>query len=69
MKESIFNGKGYLTLNNPMEISALKKEMKRYQYLPRLMNRFGRLNGFFDDHFESLWEEKTGLPWKEWGKL
>jgi hypothetical protein len=52
-----------------MEISALKKEMKRYAYLPRLMNRFGRLNGFFDDHFKSFWEEKTGLPWEEWGKL
>ena len=69
MRESIFNGKGNLTLDSPMEISALSEEMKRYEYLPRMMNLFGRLNGFFDDHFESFWEEKTGLPWKEWGKL
>jgi hypothetical protein len=69
MKESIFNGKLHLTLDNPMEILPLKEEINRYEHLPRLMNLFRRFNGFFDDRFESFWEEKTVLPWKEWGKL
>jgi hypothetical protein len=52
-----------------MGISVLKDEMERYENLPNLMNLFGKLNGFLDSKFGSYWEEKTSLPWKEWGKL
>jgi hypothetical protein len=49
--------------------SVLKEEMARYSRLPKLMNLAGRLSGFFDSKFDSSWEEETGLPWQEWGKL
>jgi hypothetical protein len=65
----LFNGQGILGLDSLMGISALKDEMERYGNLPNLMNLFGKLNGFFDNKFESYWEENTGLTWKEWGKL
>jgi hypothetical protein len=32
----------------------LREEMERYEWLPKLMNLYGRLNGFFDDKFESF---------------
>jgi len=27
------------------------------------------LKGFFDSRFESDWDKKTGLNWREWGKV
>jgi hypothetical protein len=29
----------------------------------------GKLKSFFDAKFESDWEKKTGMNWREWGKL
>lgn len=29
---------------------------------------FEKLHSFFTDRFESDWEKKTGLEWREWGK-
>jgi DNA-binding NtrC family response regulator len=29
---------------------------------------FEKLHGFFTDRFESDWEKKTGLTWREWQK-
>ncbi len=52
-----------------MDFSALRDEMERHRSLPKLMNLYERVNGFFDSKFESYWEEQAGLPWKEWGKL
>jgi len=69
MKSSLFYGQGTLSLDNAMDMSALRDEIERYECLPRLMNLYEKVNGFFDSKFESYWEEKTGLSWKEWGKL
>lgn len=69
MRNSFFNSQGILSLDSVMDISALRDEMKRYEYLPKWMNLYGKGNGFFDSKFESYWEEETGLSWKEWGKL
>jgi hypothetical protein len=69
MKGSFFHGQGTLSLDNVMDISALRNEMERYERLPKLMNLYEKMNGFFDSKFESSWEEKTGLPWRECGKL
>lgn len=65
----LFNSQGVLSLDSVMGISALKDEMERYENLPNLMNLFGKFNGFLDSKIETYWEEKTSLPWKEWGKL
>lgn len=65
----LFNSQGILSLDSVMGISALKDEMESYENLPNLMNLLGKFNGFLDSKFETYWEEKTSLPWKEWGKL
>ena len=57
-----------MTKNRLMKILSLKEEVKRNEYLPRLMNLFSRLNGFFDDCFESFWEEKTVFAMEGVGK-
>jgi len=69
MRGNFFSGQGTVSLDNVMGLSALKDEMERYESLPKLMNLYEKVNGFFDSKFESYWEEETGLPWKEWGKL
>ena len=69
MRGNFFNGQGTLSLDSVMDLSALRDEMERYKRLPNLMNVYERVNGFIDSKFESCWEEKTGLPWKEWGSL
>jgi len=69
MKENFFHGQGNATLDSLADLSTLGDEMERYQVLPELMNLYEKVNGFFDSKFESYWEEQTGLPWKEWGKL
>jgi hypothetical protein len=71
MRGTFFSGQGNPSLDSLslMDFSALSDEMERYKVLPKLMNIYERVNGFFDSKFESYWEEQTGLPWKEWGKL
>lgn len=69
MSESLFSRKWTPSLDSPIGLSALKDEIERYKSMPRLMNIWGKLNGFFDSHFESGWEKETGLDWREWGKL
>ena len=69
VKGTLSNGKDILALSDSVLFSVLKEEMARYARLPKIMNLAGRLNGFFDSKFESYWEEETGLPWQEWGKL
>lgn len=69
MRRNFFNGQGNPSLDSFMDFSALRDEMERHRSLPKLMNLYERVNGFFDSKFESYWEEQAGLPWKEWGKL
>jgi hypothetical protein len=69
MKSSFFYSQGTLSFDNIIGMSVLRDEVERYESLPKLMNLYEKVNGFFDSKFESYWEEKTGLPWKEWGKL
>jgi hypothetical protein len=69
MEGNFFNGQGTQSLDSIMDLSALRDEMERCKVLPELMNLYEKVNGFFDSKFESYWEEQTGLPWKEWGKL
>ena len=66
---SLFIGQRNLTLRNNLEILALRVKVERYKYFSKLMNLYGKLDGFFASKFESFWEEETGLPWREWGKL
>jgi hypothetical protein len=69
MKGNLLSGQGTRSLDSIMDFSALGDELERYKVLPKLMNLYEGINGFFDSKFESYWEEQTGLPWKEGGKL
>jgi hypothetical protein len=69
MKGSIFSGNAVLNLALFPDLSVLKEETMRYSHFPKMMSLFEGFNGFFDSKFESYWEEKTGSPWQEWGKL
>ncbi len=49
-----------LTIDRPLAIETEKA-------VPTKWNRFlERLTHLLQNHFESEWERKTGLPWKEW---
>jgi hypothetical protein len=69
MRENFFHGLGNPTLDSLTDFSVLGNEMERHKSLPKLMNLYEKVNGFFDSKFESYWEEKTGLPWRGWDKL
>jgi hypothetical protein len=56
MEASILSGKRILEESKE---SALRV---RWKYL------LEKLVGFFDAGFESDWEKKTGLEWREWHK-
>ncbi len=49
-----------LTIGRPSAIETEKAVLTKW-------NRFlERVTHFLQDHFESEWERKTGMPWKEW---
>jgi hypothetical protein len=50
------------------EIVPFLEDILKYDYLPGWKRLFEKLKGFFDSKFESDWEKKTGLNWREWGK-
>jgi hypothetical protein len=69
MRDPMLTARGVLNFDIFPDLSVLKEESERYAHFPRMMNFLERFNGFFDSRFESYWEEETGLPWREWGKL
>jgi CheY-like chemotaxis protein len=50
------------------EVVPFLEDVLTYEYLPGWKRLLEKLKGFFDSKFESDWEKKTGLPWKEWHK-
>jgi DNA-binding NtrC family response regulator len=61
--------RAYLPKEKLGEIIPFLEDVLKYDYLPGWKRLFEKLKGFFDAKFESDWERKTGLNWKEWGKL
>jgi DNA-binding response OmpR family regulator len=61
--------RAYLPKEKLGEIVPFLEDVLRYDYLPGWKRLFEKLKGFFDTKFESDWEKKSGLDWKEWGKL
>jgi len=56
MKTSILTGEVNLVVKEKL---ALRSQWKKL---------FQKLEEFFNGPFESDWEKRTGLDWKEWGK-
>ena len=61
--------RAYLPKEKLGEIVPFLEDVLTYEYIPGWKRLYGRLKGFFDSKFESDWEKKTGLNWKEWGKM
>ena len=73
MAESIFSTRGFPVMSDRMDgFSAFKDEALRNKYFPRWRSLFTKFKGYLENkdwEFPSDWEEKTGVDWKEWGKL
>lgn len=60
--------RSYLPKEKLGEIVPFLEDVLQYEYLPGWRRLFEKLKGLFDTRFESDWEKKTGLMWREWGK-
>jgi len=60
--------RAYLPKEKLGEVVPFLEDVLRYDYLPGWRRLLEKLKGFFDTKFESDWEKKTGLPWREWHK-
>ena len=58
--------RSYLPKEKLGEIVPFLEDVLKYEYLPGWKRLLEKLKGFFDDKFESDWEKKTGLEWREW---
>jgi CheY-like chemotaxis protein len=58
----------YLPKEKLGEIVPFLEDVLKYEYLTGWKRLMGTLKDFFDMRFETDWEGKTGLPWREWGK-
>ncbi len=61
--------RAYLPKEKLGEIVPFIEDVLTHEYLPGWKRLYEKLKGFFDQKFESDWEKKTGLPWREWHKL
>jgi DNA-binding NtrC family response regulator len=50
------------------EITPFLEDVLKYDYATGWKRLLKKLNGFFNEAFESDWGEKTGMNWREWGK-
>jgi DNA-binding NtrC family response regulator len=60
--------RAYLPKEKLGEIVPFLEDVFKYEYLPGWRRLLEKLKGFFDIKFESDWERKTGMQWREWGK-
>jgi len=58
----------YLPKEKLGEIVPFLEDVLKYEYLPGWKRLYSKLKEFFDTKFESEWEKKTGLNWREWGR-
>ncbi len=57
----------YLPKETLGEIVPFLEDVLKHEYLPGWKTLVKKLKRFFDPKFGSGWEEKTDLPWEEWG--
>jgi CheY-like chemotaxis protein len=68
LKRSLELGaRAYLPKEKLGEIVPFLEDVLTQEFVPGWVRLYEKLKGFFDQKFESDWEKKTGLDWKEWG--
>jgi CheY-like chemotaxis protein len=60
--------RAYLPKDKVKEIVPFLEDILQYDYQTGWKRLLEKLHGFFTERFESDWERKTGLNWREWGK-
>jgi CheY-like chemotaxis protein len=60
--------RAYLPKNKLGEVVPFLEDVLKYDYQSGWKRLFEKLHGFFSQAFESDWEKKTGMNWREWGK-
>jgi CheY-like chemotaxis protein len=60
--------RAYLPKDKVKEIVPFLEDVLQYDYQTGWKRLFEKLQDFFSERFESDWEKKTGLNWREWGK-
>lgn len=61
--------RAYLPKEKLGEIVPFLEDVLTHEYLPGWKRLMEKLKGFFDQRFESGWEKKAGMDWKEWPSL
>lgn len=60
--------RAYLPKDKVKEIVPFLEDVLNYDYQTGWKRLLEKLQEFFTERFESDWEKKTGLNWREWGK-
>ncbi|MBI5585288.1 MAG: response regulator [Deltaproteobacteria bacterium] len=60
--------RAYIPKEKLGEIVPFLEDVLTYEFESGWKRLFEKLHGFFTERFESDWEKKTGLQWREWGK-
>jgi hypothetical protein len=60
--------RAYLPKEKLGEVVPFLEDVLTYDYKTGWKRLFEKLHGFFTERFETDWENKTGLNWREWGK-
>lgn len=58
--------RAYLPKEKLGEVVPFLEDILEYGFESGWRRLFEKLHGFFTERFESDWEKKTGLNWKEW---
>jgi len=59
--------RAYIPKEKLGEIVPFLEDVLTYEFETGWKKLFEKLHHFFTDKFESDWEKKTGLQWREWG--
>jgi DNA-binding NtrC family response regulator len=60
--------RAFLPKNKLGEVVPFLEDVLKYDYQSGWKRLLEKLHRFFTEEFESDWEKKTGLNWREWGK-
>jgi CheY-like chemotaxis protein len=60
--------RAYLPKDKVKEIVPFLEDVITHDYQTGWKRLMDKLQGFFQERFESDWEKKTGMDWKEWRK-
>jgi DNA-binding NtrC family response regulator len=61
--------RAYLPKEKLGEVVPFLEDVLKYEFESGWRHLFEKLHNFFTEKFETDWEKKTGLNWREWGRM